>query len=151
MQLLLLHSNVMWHCALENVVHFSSKACISCAPLLSHTTTHSSSPSASIYSWWLPPGGSSHQQGRTGGLSAGQRINNLGPSARRINNPVAVARIINPAHGGDKGANPAQQSLGQSFPLEDSRHSITGWCWNCAGDRCRGPLCLVTGTSLWRY
>ena len=126
------------------------KACISCAPLfsLSHTTTHSSSPSASIYSWWLPPGGS-HQQGRTGGLSAGRRINNLGPSARRINNPVAVARIINPAHGGDNGANPALQSLGQSFPLEDSRHSITGW--NCAGDRCRGPLCLVTGTSLWRY
>ena len=136
-------------CELENVVHFSSKACISCAPLLSHTTTHSSSPSASIYSWWLPPGGSSHQQGRTGGLSAGQRINNLGPSARRINNPVAVARIINPAHGRDNCANPALQSLGQSFPLEDSRHSITGW--NCAGDRCRGPLCLVTGTSLWRY
>ena len=67
----------------------------------------------------------------------GQRINNL--SARRINNPVAVARIINPAHGGDNGANPA---LGQSLPLEDSRHSITGW--NCAerGDsRCRGLLC----------
>ena len=70
----------------------------------------------------IEPGGS-HQQGRTGGLSAGQRINNLGPSARRINNPVAVARIINLAHDGDNGANPALTILAGG--RGQRRHSIT--------------------------
>ena len=140
-------------CELENVVHFSSKACISCAPLLSHTTTHSSSPSASIYSWWLPPGGSSHQQGRTGGLSAGQRINNLGPSARRINNPVAVARIINPAHSTavDNAANPALTIPWTILAVgrRQQSHSITrivqqkiGAALHCENDRDQ-PLALL--------
>ena len=101
----------------------------------SHTTTHSSSPSASIYSWF-PPGGS-HQQGRTGGPSL--RINN--PSARRINNPVAVARIINPAHYGrgqcrkSSPDNPLDNPCRWKKTGEPFHHS------NCAGeDRCRTLL-----------
>ena len=115
-----------------------SNACISCAPppsSRSHRTTHSSSPSASIYSWF-PPGGS-HQQGRTGGPS--QRINN--PSARRINNPVAVARIINPAHYGrgqcrkSSPDNPLDNPCRWKKTAEPFHHS------NCAGeDRCRTLL-----------
>ena len=68
----------------------------------------------------IEPGGS-HQQARSGGASENRRINN--PSARRINNPVAVARIINLAHDGDNGANPALTILAGG--RGQRRHSIT--------------------------
>ena len=88
----------------------------------------------------IEPGGS-HQQARTGGASAGRRINN--PSARRINNPVAVARIINLAHDGDNGANPALTILAGG--RGQRRHSITLATWT---DRCRALLSSDMGRPL---